>query len=141
MINHPLQKYLTTLINIMSWKVALALGLMVSLSLTEGISLLMLVPLLQLVGLDVQHGTLGRIAEFVSSLFMAISVQPTLIVILSVYVFTVIIHSVLKRLENSVSLTLQHEFVAYLRQSLYRAIANTNWVFLFVKGYLISPTY
>ena len=51
-----LRRYLITLINIMSWKVALALGLMICLSLMEGISLLMLVPLLQLVGLNVQAG-------------------------------------------------------------------------------------
>ena len=69
MIYKTIQKYLTTLINVMSWKVALALGLMVCLSLMEGISLLMLVPLLQLVGLDVQQGALGHIAEFVSSIF------------------------------------------------------------------------
>jgi ABC-type transport system involved in cytochrome bd biosynthesis fused ATPase/permease subunit len=63
--------YSATLTRASSWKAALALGLMVSLSLMEGIGLLMLVPLLQLVGLDVQHGTLGRIAQLLSSLFIA----------------------------------------------------------------------
>jgi ATP-binding cassette subfamily C protein len=128
-----LQIYIITLINIMSWKIALTLGLMVSLSLTEGISLLILVPLLQVVGLDVQRGTLGRIAEFVSSLFPAIGARPTLITVLGIYVFIVAIHSLLKRWENSVSLTLQYEFVVRLRQRLYRAIANTNWLF-FVRS-------
>jgi ATP-binding cassette subfamily C protein len=129
MIYKPLQKYLTTLINVMSWKVALALGLMVCLGMTEGISLLMLVPLLQLVGLDVQQGTLGQIAEFVSSLFTDIGIRPTLFTVLGVYVIIVVIHSLLKRWESSVSLTLQYEFVVRLRQRLYRAIANTNWLF------------
>jgi len=121
--------FITTLIDIMSWKVALALGLMVFLGFTEGLSLLMLVPLLQLVGLDVQQGALGRIAEFVSSLFMAINVKPTLIAVLCVYIFIVIIHSLLKRWETAASQTLQYEFIVRLRQRLYRAIANTSWLF------------
>jgi len=129
MIYKPLRKYLSNLINIMSWKVALALGLMVCLGLMEGISLLMLVPLLQLVGLDVQQGSIGRLAEFISSIFSAIGIRPTLITVLCVYVSIVIIHSLLRRWETSVSLTLEYEFVVRLREKLYRAIANTNWLF------------
>ena len=124
-----LRSYLITLINVMSWKVAFALGLMVCLGLTEGVSLLMLVPLLQLVGLDVQQGTLGRIAEFLSSIFATIRIQPTLIAVLGLYILIVVIHSLLRRWETSISLTLQYEFVVRLRQRLYRAIANTNWLF------------
>ncbi|MDD1777394.1 MAG: ABC transporter ATP-binding protein, partial [Candidatus Helarchaeota archaeon] len=123
------RNYLITLINVMPRKAFLALGLMVCLSLTEGISLLMLVPLLQLVGLDVQQGSIGRLAEFISSIFSAIGIRPTLIAVLCVYVLIVIIHSFLRRWETSVSLTLEYEFVVRLREKLYRAIANTNWLF------------
>jgi ATP-binding cassette, subfamily C, bacterial len=128
-----LRKYFITLFSIMSWKVALALGLMICLSTMEGISLLMLVPLLQLVGLNVQEGSIGRLAKFISSIFSAIGIRPTLIVVLGVYVFIVIIHSLLRRWETSVSLTLEYEFVIRLREKLYRAIANTNWLF-FVRN-------
>ncbi|MEW6375361.1 MAG: ABC transporter ATP-binding protein [Thermodesulfobacteriota bacterium] len=140
MIKSPFKKYLFTLINVMSWRVALTLGLMVCLGLMEGVSLLILVPLLQMVGLDVQQGTLGRIAEFISSLFSVIGIRPTLIVVLCLYVLIVILHSILKRLENSVSLKLQHEFVVRLRLKLYRAIANTNWLF-FVRQRLSDFTH
>jgi len=95
----------------------------------EGISLLMLVPLLQLVGLNAQEGSIGRLAEFVSSIFSIIGIRPTLIAVLCVYVFVVIIHSLLRRWETSVSLTLEYEFVVRLREKLYRSIANTNWLF------------
>ncbi len=102
---------------------------MVCLSLAEGVSLLMLIPLLQLVGLDVQQGSIGRLAEFISSTFSSIGIRPTLIAILCVYVFIVIIHSLLRRWETSASLTLEYEFVVRLRENLYRAIAGTNWLF------------
>jgi ATP-binding cassette subfamily C protein len=138
-MHHPLnlfvtlRRYLITLINIMSWKVALALCLMICLSTMEGISLLMLVPLLQLVGLNVQEGSIGQLAEFTSSIFSTIGIRPTLFAVLCVYVFIVIIHSLLRRWETSVSLTLEYEFVVRLREKLYRAIANTNWLF-FVRN-------
>ena len=117
----------------MPWKVTLAIGLMVALSFMEGISLLMLVPLLQLVGLDVQQGSIGQLAQFVSHLFSTIGIQPTLIAVLSIYVLIVIAHSLLGRLETSLSLTLEYDFVLSLRQRLYRAIANANWLF-FVRS-------
>jgi ATP-binding cassette subfamily C protein len=123
------RRYLITLIKVMSWKVLVALGLMICLSTMEGISLLMLVPLLQLVGLNVQEGSIGRLAEFISSTFSTIGIRPTLIAVLCVYIFIVIIHSLLRRWETSVRLSLEYEFVVRLREKLYQAIANTNWLF------------
>jgi len=113
----------------MFWKVILAVGLMVALSLMEGVSLLMLVPLLQLVGLDVQQGSIGQLSKFVSSFFSIIGIQPTLMAVLSIYVLIVIAHSLLGRHNTSVSLTLEYEFVVRLRQRLYQAISNSNWLF------------
>jgi ATP-binding cassette subfamily C protein len=133
MISKILKKYLLILIKTMPWKVTLTIGLMVALSFMEGVSLLMLVPLLHLVGLDVQQGSIGQLAQFVSSLFSTIGIQPTLIAVLSIYVMIVIAHSLLRRLETSLSLTLEYEFVVGLRQRLYRAIANANWLF-FVRS-------
>ncbi len=125
--------FLNTFFSFSPGKTILVLGLMVCLSLTEGVSLLMLVPLLQLVGLDVQQGILGRIAEFISSVFATIGIRPTLIAVLGFYVLIIAIYSLLKRWENSVGLTLQYEFVVHLRQRLYAAITNTKWLF-FVRN-------
>lgn len=122
--------YISTLVRFMSWKVALALGLMVCLSLSNGVVLLMLVLLLQLVGLDVQQDTLGRVAQFLSSIFAAVGVHPTLIKVLGVYVLIVSFQGMLHRWQTTINLSLQHEFVASLRQRLYKAISNTDWAFL-----------
>jgi len=119
--------------NVMAWKVALALGLMICLSLMEGISLLMLVPLLHLVGLDVQQGSIGRLAELVFSFFSTLGIRPTLIAVLAIYLVIVVIHSLLRRWETAVSLVLEHEFVVRLRQRLYRDIAHTSWLFFVRK--------
>jgi len=133
MINSTFWLYMKTLVGVMRWKVGLPLVLMVLLSLTEGVGVLLLVPILQLVGLDVQQGPIGRVAEFVSSIFTSIGVQPTLVAVLVVYVLIISTHALLNRWQSTASLILEQEFVVSLRQRLYRAIANSNWMF-FSRG-------
>lgn len=128
-LRRSLWPFLATLLRVMSWRVALAVGLMVGLGLTEGVGLLMLVPLLGLVGLDVEQGAMGRIAQLLRSAFAIVGLPQTLLSVLNVYVLIVSLHGLLSRWQTTVSLTLEHEFVAALRNRLYRAIANTNWVF------------
>lgn len=128
-VNGIIWTYMATLVRVMRWKVALALALMVCLSLTEGIGLLLLVPLMQLVGLDMQQGGVGRVVEFVSLIFAAIGVRPTLIAVLGFYVLIVSTHALFYRWQSTLNYTLEHDFVAFLRQWLYKAITNANWLF------------
>src|SRR5664280_1563760 len=81
--------YTKNLIQLMPQKVAISLLLMVLISLLQGISLLLLVPLLQLVGLNVSQGSIGQIAGFVSEFFTLIRVQPTLLAVLIIYVLVI----------------------------------------------------
>jgi|GEM_PF-4041173 hypothetical protein len=60
-------QFTRNLTRLMSRKVILTLTLMVLLSLTEAVSLLILVPLLGLVGLDVGQGSLGQIDGILSA--------------------------------------------------------------------------
>jgi hypothetical protein len=54
-----LRSYFGALVDVASWKVAFVSLLTVCVSLTSGVGLLLLVPLLQVVGLDVGRGTVG----------------------------------------------------------------------------------
>lgn len=72
--NSLMGEFTENLISLMPRKVALALTLMVILSLNEAVSLLILVPLLGLVGLDVGQGSLGQIDVLVSNFFSHFSV-------------------------------------------------------------------
>ncbi|MBA4156694.1 MAG: ABC transporter ATP-binding protein [Gemmatimonadetes bacterium] len=113
----------------MSWKVGLSLLLLIAAGLTQGISLLMLIPLLQVVGLDVEQGATGQIAQSVASLFAAAGVRPTLGGVLGAYVLVVGLQALLTRWQVVANLALQQEFVLYLRQRLYRALARSQWLF------------
>ncbi|CAN5807956.1 ABC transporter ATP-binding protein [soil metagenome] len=120
--------YMATLIGVMSWRVALALVLMISLSLTQGAQLLLLIPLMQLVGLDVQQGSVGWLSELVSSAFELTNLRPTLVTVLVVFVLFSTLLALLTRWQTTFNFKLQQNFTAFLRQRLYQAIAQTNWL-------------
>ena len=120
--------YTVTLIRFMSWKVVLALALIICLTFTQGAQLVLLVPLMQVVGLDVQQGSVGWVAGFVSSAFAAVGLQPTLVPVLTIFVLVSSLLALLKRWQTVFNFRLQMDFVAWFRRRLYGTIANTNWL-------------
>lgn len=120
--------YVTSFVDAMSWKVALALALMICLSVTQGAQLLLLVPMLQLVGLDTQQGSVGQLSEFVSSVFAALGVRPTLTTVLGIFLFFTTLLALLTRWQTIFNFKLGEDFAAFQRRRLYRAIANTEWL-------------
>lgn len=124
-----LRTYLATLIGVVPhWKLALALALMLSVTLTQGAQLLLLVPLMDLIGLNVQEGSVGWLAEFVSSAFAAVGMRPTLGAVLVVFaVFTTLL-ALVSRYQTIFNFKLQADYTAAMRRRLYGAIANTDWL-------------
>lgn len=127
--NDILWKYIITLKEFKSKRITLALALMVFTSLTEGISLLLLVPLLQLVGLNVQQGSLGQIADYISSFFDYVGITPTLAVVLLIYVLIISLNAVIIRFQTTETSKIQYEFAASLRKRLFKRITDSNWIF------------
>lgn len=125
--------YIKTLIKVMSWQVPLALILMVILSLTIGTELMLLIPLLKLMGIEGTSGSFGKLARFALGLFQGVGAQPTLITCLAGYVLMVSAHAWLSRLQSAVNMTLQTGLATNLRERLYRAIVNTNWLYFSKK--------
>ncbi|HEY7163769.1 MAG TPA: ABC transporter ATP-binding protein [Candidatus Binatia bacterium] len=125
-----ISKDLRLLARALSWKVGVSLGLALCVSLTEGVGLLMLVPMLQLIGIDAPQGTLDRIGRIISESFAAAGVRPGPAAILGLYILTVSARALLVRWQTVMNVLLQHDTVAALRQQLYRAIGNAEWLFL-----------
>ncbi|WP_287382682.1 ABC transporter ATP-binding protein, partial [Methanobacterium sp.] len=127
--NSLMGKFTENLISLMPRKVVLALTLMVILSLNEAVSLLILVPLLGLVGLDVGQGSLGQIDVLVSGFFSYLGLQPTLVLVLILYVIVISFSALLTRYQTLQTSQIQYQFANHLRQRLYNAITNSNWLF------------
>lgn len=125
-----LGRYTCNLFQLMPKKVTLALFLMVLISLLQGASLLLLVPLLQLVGLNVGQGSIGQIASFVTLFFTTLGLQINLLTVLILYVAVISFSAILNRLQTLRTSDIEFQFAAHLRKQLYMAITNSNWLFL-----------
>jgi ATP-binding cassette, subfamily C, bacterial len=112
----------------MSWRVALSLALILLVSATQGVQLLLLVPLMQVVGLDVQQGSIGWLAQVVANTFEFVGVPLTLASVLGTFVLITTVLSLLTRWQTIHNFKLEQDFVAILRQRLYRVIANSDWL-------------
>lgn len=108
----------------------LAAAVTILLVMTESVGVLMLVPLLQLVGIDAQQGSLGRIGEAFRAVFQTFHLEPTLPLVLLGYLGLATAQSALQRWHSVLSAAVQFDVVSALRETLYRAVASARWVFL-----------
>jgi ATP-binding cassette subfamily C protein len=126
--NAPLWHYLSSFRDAEGNKVALAIVLAVCLSFTQGIGLLLLLPLLQLVGLSTSGAPAG-VAYYAAAAFAFVGLPLTLATVLAVYVVIMTLLGLFTRWQNNLSFAIQLDFATKLRQKLYGAIVNTNWLF------------
>src|SRR5215475_1929357 len=71
--------------------------LTIGVSLFEGVGLLLLIPMLQLIGLDAGQGSLGTVLSTLRWLFGAAGIPPTLPTVLILYVTVIALQSALVR--------------------------------------------
>ena len=124
-----IRSYVGALVDVASWKLVFVSLLTVCVTLTEGVGLLLLVPLLQVVGLDLGGGTVGRIGGFITPIFDAVGARPTLVLVLGLYVLVISARTLASSWQTVVATAIAHDFKVHLRQRLYRAIVNTDWLF------------
>lgn len=124
----PLRAYVATLLGTMRWGVVLVLVLMIIRTAAQGAQLLLLVPLMQLVGLNVQQGSVGRLAQIVAATFGLVGVPLTLATVILAFVLFTTALALLTRMQTIFQYKLRQDFVSILRRRLYRAIANTKWL-------------
>ncbi len=127
--NSSIRSYLGALVDVASWKLVFVSLLTVCVTLTESVGLLLLVPLLQVVGLDLGGGAVGRISGFITSIFDSVGIRPTLTSILGLYVLVISARAFAMSWQAVVSSAIGQQFKVHLRQRLYRAIVNTDWLF------------
>ena len=101
------------------------------LSATEGVGLLLIVPLLHVVGMDIQEqGGFDRIVAMLAAGFERLGVQPSLGPVLGLYVAILGLQAAVQRRHTCVSALVEQEIVTAWRNRLYRAVAGTSWIHL-----------
>lgn len=127
--NSLLGIYVSDLTKSMPKKVIISIVFMVTISLLQGISLIVLIPLLQLTGLNVSEGSIGQIASVITQFFEMLKIQPTLPVVLLLYVVIISSIAVVNRVQTVQTSFIEYQFSAQLRKRLYSAITNSTWLF------------
>lgn len=128
-----LSSYITALVEYARWRIALALGLLITVGLTEGFGLLMLVPFLHLVGFVPEGSVPTGIIAIIGQMFEAVGLSLTLPVVLCVYVGIITFRALLVRWREVLLTDIRLSFVDHLLTRLYVAIGNSNWLFLLTK--------
>jgi ATP-binding cassette subfamily C protein len=120
-------RLIATLVETSPRRVLTAAALTFGLGFVEGIGLLALVPLLELVGLDAHQGSLGPILAVFRSAFGAVGLEPSLPLVLGLYVTVVGIQAALQWQQGLLETALRENVVHSLRTRLYNAIQGTTW--------------
>jgi ATP-binding cassette subfamily C protein len=130
-VTHEFRRYLAELIGVARWDLARAIGLMVAFSLTEGIGIALLLPTLEVAGLNLAgQGAAGRYARIITGALSSIGLHPDLLLLLGLFVVLAGMRTVLGRWQTVASYRVQQDFEDSLRRRLYDAISNASWLFV-----------
>ncbi len=130
-MNATFRRYLATIIEVSRWNVIRALALMVGFSLTEGIGIALLLPTLEVAGLNlVGQGAAGRYASAVRGALASLGLHADLLLLLAIFVVLAGLRTLLGRMQNVASYRVEQDFEDSMRRRLYAAISNANWLFV-----------
>ena len=107
----------------------LTLGLMLFRSVSAGASLLLILPLLQVLGFSNGHHETHGIAKIVTTLFRHLHLPLNLLTILFSYSLVVSFIAIAAFAEQTISTKLQQRYIHHLRARLYQQLLYTKWPF------------
>ncbi|HEY6802557.1 MAG TPA: ABC transporter ATP-binding protein [Pyrinomonadaceae bacterium] len=103
-----------------------------ALSATEGISLLLLMPLLAMVGIE-EPTSMPSVERWFISISEGLGFSPNLLSALLLFVGVAGVRALLSRFQSSVTASVREDLTLGLRLRLYRAIAGAEWKFLVTR--------
>ena len=130
-MNPALRKYLSTLYEATGWRLIVNILLAALCSLTEGIGIVLLIPTLQISGLNLTgQGRVQRYAALIDSALRRMHLTPSLPVLLIIFLVLITARTIMLKWEMVVGSSIQQEIQAHLRERLHRAIVGADWLFL-----------
>jgi len=107
----------------------LALLLSLLVTATEGIGVLLLLPMLDAAGIETQSAGVGRVSELVTQFIGWLGLTPGLGPVLLLFFLTMVAHEAVNRLRTVTNRKLQTQVASRLRGELFDAIAHSQWTF------------
>ena len=124
-----LRSYAAVLVSTGPWRLALAVGLMVVGSLSEGVGIAVLIAVLSAAGLEVGgQGAVADLAGFIQSALAWVGLPPALFPLLMLFVVVTGARTQINRVQTLAIFGVEQRFVLKLRTRLYRAIVEADWL-------------
>lgn len=112
------------------WRLLPAVAIAIVMAFTEGAGVLLIVPLLGSIGLVVHEGATGGVAAAIERGFTLAGLEPTLGVVLLIYLLVSVAHALLYRASLLVNPALEQAFGLALRGRFYTAVVSARWPFI-----------
>jgi len=130
-MTRALRRFAATLISVARWDLAWAVFLMVAFSVTEGIGVALMLPTLQVVGVNLDgQGAAGRYAALVNEALASLGLAPGLLLLLCLYVILLAARTLLGRVQSIAMYRVVQDVEHHLRTRLYSAISRADWLFV-----------
>src|SRR5262245_42700662 len=109
---------------------AATVALSVGLGLSEGLGMILLVPLMRSIGLPVEHGEIGRIQQIIATGFAAVGLKLTLAAVLLLFLVVAGLRGAFVVAQSVLTRRLLFDMLYGIRDDLYRAVLCARWPFL-----------
>jgi ATP-binding cassette subfamily C protein len=129
----PFLQYLTSLIQIARWQLFAAVLIMTFTSLTEGLGVALLFPILQVAGFNLANqGHVGHYTGEVRDLLVRSGLRPSLwlATLLLIFMLLMALRSLFSRIQSVLTFRTALGYELALSRRLYQAIINADWLFL-----------
>lgn len=125
----PVYSFLTSLLRYKKYKIILTILLMLLVGITEGISLVMLIPLLGFIGLTEQAYQSSWLADNFQQLLTMTGIPFQLPFILIIFTALISLQAYARYRTDVLVSTITFGFADHLRQRLFLAMSQTDWLF------------
>ena len=126
-----LTTFVRTLAKTTGWRLVIALALLAALPLTEGAGIALLFPILQISGVNLGPASnAGKYANLVAHFMQSAGIRPTLLPLLAIFVAVLGLRAIVTGAQNLAVFSTCMAFENALRDRLYRAIVNADWLFI-----------
>jgi len=129
----PFLQYVSSLIEISRWQLIAAVVIMTFTSLTEGLGVALLFPILQVAGFNLANqGHVGHYTGEVRNLLVRSGLRPSLWLasLLLIFMLLMALRSLFSRMQSVLTLRTALTYELSLGRRLYQAIINADWLFL-----------
>jgi ATP-binding cassette, subfamily C, bacterial len=129
----PFFQYLSSLMQIARWQLFTAVLIMTFTSLTEGLGVALLFPILQVAGFNLANqGHVGHYTGEVRALLVRSGLRPTLwlATLLLIFMLLMALRSLFSRVQSVLTFRTALSYELALGRRLYQAVINADWLFL-----------